>query len=68
MEYLALWMWFTSTVAVCRPAASIDELINVLLLLGVRWLSIIPSQREVLQIKQSTLEMQISDTSIGLFC
>ena len=23
-EYLALWIWFTSTVAVCRPAVSID--------------------------------------------
>ena len=36
--------------------------------LGVRLLSIIPSQCEVLQIKQTTLEMQILHTSIGLFC
>ena len=37
-------------------------------LLGVRLLSIIPSQCEVLQIKQITLEMQIPDISIRLFC
>ena len=38
------------------------------LLLGVRLLSIIPSQCEVLKIKQNNLEMQILDISIGLFC
>ena len=37
------------------------------LLLGVRLLSIIPPQCEVLQIKQNTLEMQIPDISTGLF-
>ena len=26
MKYLALWIWFTSTVAVCRPDVSIDVL------------------------------------------
>ena len=24
MEYLALWIWFTSTVVICRPAVSMD--------------------------------------------
>ena len=39
-----------------------------LVLLGVRLPSIILSQYEALQTKQSTLEMQIPDISIGLFC
>ena len=38
------------------------------LLLGLRLLLIILSQCEALQIKQSTLEMQILDISIVLFC
>ena len=38
------------------------------LLLGVRLLSVILSQYEALQAKQNTLEMQISDTFIGLLC
>ena len=40
----------------------------LLLLLDVCLLSIILSQCEALQTKQSTLETQILDISIGLFC
>ena len=40
----------------------------LLLLLGVCLLSIIPSQCEALQTKQSPLAMQILDISTGLFC
>ena len=29
MEYLALWIWFTSTVAVCRTAVSTDLLSRI---------------------------------------
>ena len=39
-----------------------------LVLLDVRLPSIILSQYEALQTKQSTLEMQIPDITIGLFC
>ena len=39
-----------------------------LVLLGVLLPSIILSQYEALQTTQSTLEMQIRDISIGLFC
>ena len=58
--------------AVCRPAVSIDVHVEfclvLLLLLGVCLLSKILSQCEALQTKQSTLETQILDISIRLFC
>ena len=51
----------------CQKMYRLEFRLALFLLLGVRLLSIIPPQCEVLQIKQNTLEMQIPDISTGLF-
>ena len=71
-DYLALWIWFTSTVAVCIPATSIDALPRIRLILfmvlGAHLLSIILSLCGVLQTKQSISETRILNILIILFC
>ena len=69
LEYLTLWIWFTSTVAICRPAVSIDVspriCLVLFLLLGVCFLSIILSQWKCSK-QSNVLWRQIPDISILL--
>ena len=72
MEYLALWIWFTSTLKfvdqLYQLMYHLEFRLVLFLLLVVRLQWIILSQCEVPQTKQSTLEIEITDISIGLFC
>ena len=72
MEYLALWIWFTPTLKfvdqLYQLMYHLEFRLVLFLLLVVRLQWIILSQCEVPQTKQSTLEIEITDISIGLFC